>query len=314
MSLILPLLMVATLVTQESQPRRPVLDELEVVKLAGGMGFTEGPVWLPAELMLVFSNIPGSKLMQWSESAGLSVFRESKSPNGNQLDLDGRLLTCRHGARDIVRTEKDGSLTVVVDRFEGKRFNSPNDVAVGSDGTLWFTDPPWGLKQLSEGKELDGNWVYRLSPDGTLTAVIRDLAMPNGIALSPDGERLYVADTGGNPHLPDATIRNAPATLSAYRILSNGELASEPVWRVETMCDGMCVDEHGNVYATGNAVSVWSPDGVRFGTIKIPEQPSNVCFGGSDYKTLFITARSSVYSVKLDVKGNRPKVAKKQVR
>ena len=181
----------------------------DVTKLAGEMRFTEGPVWIPAEKALVFSDIPASKLMRWSATDGLSVFRESEHPNGNLLDLEGRLLTCRHGARDIVRTEQDGSLTVVVDRFEGKRFNSPNDLAVRSDGTLWFTDPPWGLKNRTEGKELAGNWVFRVSPEGEVALALRDTVMPNGVALSPDERTLYVADTGG----PDV-----PATVTSYAL------------------------------------------------------------------------------------------------
>ena len=160
--------------------------EAAVEKLAGEMGFIEGPVWLPKEKKLVFSDIPGAKLMQWSQKGGLKLFRESPNPNGNLLDREGRLLTCRHGARDIVRTEENGKLTVLCDSFEGKRLNSPNDVAVKSDGTIWFTDPPWGLPRQSEGKELDGHWVFRLDPETKqVTAVLKDLGMPNGVAFSP---------------------------------------------------------------------------------------------------------------------------------
>jgi gluconolactonase len=272
------------------------------------MGFTEGPVWLPEQQMLVFSDIPNSRLMQWSEDGGLAVFREAPAPNGNLLDLEGRLLTCQHGARNIVRTERDGSLTVLADRFEGKRFNSPNDVAVKSDGTLWFTDPPWGLPNLTEGKELDGNWVYRLDPaTGEITAVIKDLAMPNGIAFSPDERRLYVADTGGLLTAPDFEHHDAPATLSAYEIDADREVGAHPVWRVETLCDGMCGDQRGNIYATGDTgVTVWSPQGALLRTIVVPEVPANVCFGGHNMTTLFITARTSLYAVELDVAGNLP--------
>ena len=131
--------------------------EAAVVKLAGDMRFTEGPVWLPKEKKVVFSDIPAAKLLEWSEKDGLKLFRKSPNPNGNLLDREGRLLTCRHGARDIVRTEKDGKITVLCDSFEEKRLNSPNDVAVKSDGTLWFTDPPWGLPGGSEGKEQAGH-------------------------------------------------------------------------------------------------------------------------------------------------------------
>ncbi|MCP3918453.1 MAG: SMP-30/gluconolactonase/LRE family protein [bacterium] len=284
-------------------PPRPL--EPEVRKLAGDMGFTEGPVWLPEERMLVFSDIPASKLMRWSEADGLGVFRASENSNGNLLDESGRLLSCQHGARNIVRTEADGSLTVLAERFEGKRFNSPNDVAVESDGTLWFTDPPWGLTRQVEGKELDGHFVFRLEPKtGAVKCVLRDHVMPNGIALAPDERTLYVADTGGHPSHPDPSFRDRPATLTAYAVGPDKELDPTPRWRVETRCDGMCVDERGNVYATGErGVTLWSPEGAALGEIPVPEQPANVCFGGPELRTLFITARTSLYAIELNVAG-----------
>ena len=176
-----PLFTLLLLAAQDAQA--PKLQDLmapeaAVVKLAGDMKFTEGPVWLPKEEKLVFSDIPSEKLMEWSEAGGLKVFRESPNPNGNLLDREGRLLTCRHGARDIVRTERDGNLTVLCDRFEEKRLNSPNDVAVKSDGTLWFTDPPWGLPRQREGREQTGHWVYRLDPKTKkVTVLVKDLCI-----------------------------------------------------------------------------------------------------------------------------------------
>ena len=173
----------------------------KVEKLAGGMKFTEGPVWLPEQKKVVFSDIPNSKLMQWSEKGGLSEFRKSEQANGNILDLQGRIISCQHKGRNIIRIEKNGSTTVLADKFGGKRFNSPNDVAVRSDGTLWFTDPPWGL---SGPHEIPGHWVFKLDPKvGKVTVVYKKLAMPNGIVFSPDGSRLYVADTGGHKRHPD---------------------------------------------------------------------------------------------------------------
>ena len=174
----------------------------KVTKLAGDMQFTEGPVWLPKEKKLIFSDIPNSKLMQWREAEGVSVYRQSEKANGNIIDLQGRIISCQHDGRNVIRIELDGSTTVLADRFEGKRFNSPNDAAVRSDGTIWFTDPPWGL----EGPpEISGHWVYKLNPaDSTIEAVIKGLAMPNGIVFSPDETRLYVADTGGDKRNPDA--------------------------------------------------------------------------------------------------------------
>ena len=219
--------------------------------------------------------------------------------------------SCQHGARNVVRIAADGSITVLADRFQGKRFNSPNDVAVKSDGTLWFTDPPWGLKSQTEGKELDGHWVFRLDPgSGKVTAVIRDLAMPNGIAFSPDEKRLYVADTGG--HRSHPSLRDHPATVTAYAVDEKNELAPEPIWRIPTGCDGMCVDVQGHIYTTGaKGVSIWRADGAPVGVIQVGEHPANACFGGKDFKTLFITARTSLYAVQMEVAGSKPHAAKK---
>jgi len=294
------LLLFAAQDAEASELQALLAPEAEVVKLAGDMRFTEGPVWLPKEKKLVFSDIPSAKLMEWSEAGGLKVFRESPNPNGNLLDREGRLLTCRHGARDIVRTERDGKLTVLCDSFEEKRLNSPNDVAVKSDGTLWFTDPPWGLPGGREGKEQPGHFVFRFDPKTKkVTALLRDLCMPNGIAFSPDERHIYIADTGGNWH-PDESKRNLPAILGAYEVKADGTLSLEPVWETETRCDGMAVDVKGHIYTTSAAgVTVLSPKGKILGTIKTPESPANCCFGGDDFKTLYITARSSLYSVEL---------------
>lgn len=284
----------------------------KVRKLADGLQFTEGPVWLPKDRALVFSDIPQSKLFRWSATSGLSVYREdSKNTNGNLLDLDGRLLSCRHGTRDLIRTEADGTNQVLASHFDGKRLNSPNDVTIQSDGTLWFTDPPWGLDKQTEGKELDGHWVFRLDAEGRLDVVLKDHVMPNGIALSPDEDRLYVADTGGHRSHPDPAVHGRPATITAYAIDDEGDLVSDPVWTIETRCDGMCIDTRGRLYATGESgITIWTADGEAAGEIPTPEQPANACFGGEAYSTLFITARTSLYCVDLDVAGAKPRGAK----
>ena len=283
----------------------------ELVKLVDGMKFTEGPVWLPEEKKLVFSDLRTARLLEWSEADGHKLFRESPVPNGNLLDREGRLLTCRHGARDIVRTETDGALTVLCDSFEGNRFNSPNDLAMKSDGTIWFTDPPWGLPGGIEGKEQPGHWVFRLDPKtGEVTAIVKDLCMPNGIAFSPDEQYLYIADTGGNWH-PDESLKDVPAMIRAYQVMTDGTLNAEPTWKFEGFCDGMCVDVAGNIYTTAReGITVLSPDGKAIETISIPEPPTNCCFGGDDFKTLFITAPTSVYSIQLTNAGEMLRITR----
>jgi gluconolactonase len=299
----IPLLSLLLVVPQS--PEAPSLQDLmapeaAVVKLAGDLKFTEGPVWLPEHKKLIFSDVSSNKLLEWSEAEGLKTFRKSPSPNGNLLDREGRLLTCRHGARDVVRTEKDGKLTVLCASFGGKRLNSPNDLAMKSDGTLWFTDPPWGLPGAHKGKEQPGHWVFRLDPKTKkVAAVLKDVCMPNGIAFSPDERRIYIADTGGNWH-PDKSLRDVPATITAYQVKTDGTLSKSPVWKSKGYCDGMCVDVLGNIYTTARTgITVLSPDGESMGTMKVPEPPTNCCFGGDDFKTLFITAPTSLYSVEL---------------
>lgn len=276
----------------------------EVRLLAGDLQFTEGPVWLPDEGALIFSDIPRGELLRWTPDGGVELFRKCAKPNGNALSVDGRLLTCLHGDRRLIRWEADGSQVVLAERFDDKRLNSPNDLAVQSDGTIWFTDPPWGLTRQTEGKELDGHFVFRRDVDGALAVVLRDRAMPNGIALSPDESTLYVADTGGHPSHPDPELRDQPATVSAWAIGNDNELSAEPLWNVETRSDGMCIDERGFVYTTAQrGIVILSPTGAFVGEIAVPESPANVCFGGADGRTLFITARTSLFAVEMSVAG-----------
>src|SRR5262245_53364228 len=233
------LFLVLTAIPASAQENRSLVAPGEKVrKVAGGMKFTEGPAWFPAKKMLVFSDIPNSKLMQWREGDGLSVFRPSEQSNGNILDLQGRLVTCQHAGRNLVRTETDGKISVLADKFDGKRFNSPNDVAVRSDGTLWFTDPPWGLTGPGE---LPGNWVFRLDPStGAVEPVIKDLAMPNGIVFSPDESRLYVADTGGNARVTNPDFRNQKASIRCYEMSKDGKLG-KIIHQIDHGSDGMKV-------------------------------------------------------------------------
>lgn len=277
----------------------------KVKQLADGMKFTEGPVWLPQERKLVFSDIPNSRLMQWSEQNGLSVFRQSEQANGNILDLEGRIISCQHGARNVIRIEADGSTTVLADKFEGQRFNSPNDVAVRSDGTLWFTDPPWGL---TEPHEIPGHWVYKFDPNTkTVDVVYKYLAMPNGIVFSPDETRIYIADTGGNERHPDPEFHKLPPSIQCYEVDEDGKLGKK-LFHIASGSDGMAVDVKGNLYTTfAGKVNVYNADGKELERIDVPEGPANVCFGGDDFRTLFITARTSLYSVRMKHAGARPK-------
>lgn len=266
--------------------------DTEVKQLATGMKFTEGPVWIPTEEKVIFSDIPNSMLMQWSAKDGLKPFRKVEHANGNILDAQGRLLTCQHSGRNVVRTEKDGSITVLVDKFEGKKFNSPNDLAQHSDGSIWFTDPSYGLG--GKAGEIPGKWVFRFDPKTKRVNVIyKDFDMPNGIAFSPDEKRVYIADTG------------KVGKLRAFKVAGEA-IDQKPIFEIDIRCDGMCIDTMGNIYTTSRGgIHVFDKDGKKIGLIPVPETPANVCFGGKDFDTLFITARKSLYSVKTKMKGSK---------
>ncbi|MFN7735005.1 MAG: SMP-30/gluconolactonase/LRE family protein [Pirellula sp.] len=275
----------------------------EVQKLAGDMKFTEGPVWVPSRKALIFSDIPNSKWMLWKPGQGLSEFRVSEQANGNILDLQGRMISCQHAARNVIRMEPDGAVTVLVDKFDGKRLNSPNDVAVRSDGTLWFTDPPWGLNGSGE---LPGHWVFKFDPKtGKIEPVVKGLAMPNGINFSPDESRIYIADTGGHPKHPDPAFHQLSPGVHCYEVNKEGVLGKK-LFTIPESSDGMTVDEKGNLYTTHEGVNVFTPEGKLIERIAVPEGPANVTFGGDDYKTLFITARTSLYSVRMKNAGAKP--------
>ena len=292
--LTLPLLLGLSL-TAMADLSELVAPDAKATRLATDMKFTEGPVWLPEKRLLVFSDIPNSKLMQWSKDGGLSVFRESENANGNILDREGRLLTCQHSGRNVVRTEKNGELTVLASHYQGKRLNSPNDVAVKSDGSLWFTDPSYGLGK--QPGEIDGKWVYRLDPEsGDIRVLSKHFDMPNGIVFSPDESRLYVSGTGKF------------GKILAFDVIA-GRTLSDPVFEIDLRSDGMCVDVRGNLYTTASGgIHVFNPKGKKLGVIPVDEKPANVCFGGDAYTDLFITARTSLYHVPMQVKGSIAKL------
>lgn len=254
----------------------------EVTKVADGFGFTEGPVWAPKEGWL-FSDIPADTIYR----ADKSVFRSpSGQSNGLALDRQGRLIACEHGNRRVTRTESDGSVTVLADSYLGRRLNSPNDLAVRSDGTIFFTDPPYGVKQ--EERELPFCGVYAIRPGGELALLSVYFSRPNGVSLSPDEKTLYVADSQED-------------FIQAFDLHEDGSLANSRLFARCDNPDGIKVDREGNLWAaTRDGVMRSRPDGSRAGVIEVPEQPSNLAFGGEDGKTLFITARTGVYQVRVE--------------
>lgn len=262
-----------------------IAPDTEVKRLATGMKFTEGPVWIGAENKLIFSDIPNSMLMQWSEKDGLQPFRKVEQSNGNLLDAEGRLLSCQHAGRNIIRIDNDGSQMVLVDKYQGKKFNSPNDLAVHSDGSIWFTDPSYGLR--GRAAEIPGKWVYRFDPKTKQVEVVyKGFDMPNGIAFSPDENVLYIADSG------------KIGKIRAFKV-SGKNIDPQPLFEIDLRCDGMCLDREGRLYTTaGGGIHVYDPSGKKITLIPVPEKPANVCFGGEQFDTLFITARKSLYSVK----------------
>ncbi|MCF7763910.1 MAG: SMP-30/gluconolactonase/LRE family protein [Verrucomicrobia bacterium] len=273
-----------------------VSPDAAVEKLGDGMEFTEGPVWISSGKMVVFSDIPNSVLMEWTKEGGLKEHRKVEQANGNLLDLQGNLLSCQHGGRNVIKTDDAGKVTVLADRFDGKKLNSPNDLAIRSNGEIWFTDPSYGLR--GEPGEIDGKWVYRLTQDGKVTVLYKDHDMPNGIAFSPDEKRVYIADTG------------KVGKILAFDVTETGLLGG-PVFEIDIRCDGMCIDTEGNIYTTSRGgIHVFDKDGKKLGVIETPEDPANVCFGGENYDTLFITARTGLYSVVTKARGAKPKGAK----
>ncbi len=255
-------------------------------KVAGDFKFTEGPVWNAKRGELLFSDIPTNRIYRFKNGKA-EVFREpSGNTNGNALDNQSRLVSCEHGNRRVSRTEADGTVVTLANRYDGKRLNSPNDVVVKRDGAIYFTDPPYGVKK--ELRELDFQGVYRVSPDGKkVTLLVKDFIKPNGLAFSPDEKVLYIADTEGNH-------------IRAFDVAADGTLTHGRVFCQVPRPDGVRVDSDGNLYSTAQTgVEVFSPKGDKLGVIKCPEQPANLAFAGADCQTLYITARTGLYRVRL---------------
>jgi gluconolactonase len=274
-----------------------VAPDAKLERLATDMQFTEGPVWVAADGgFLVFSDIPADELKKWTAKDGLTTFRKpSQNANGNTLDREGRLVSCEHSGRRVSRLEKDGQLVTFVDRFEGKKFNSPNDADVKSDGTIWFTDPDYGLR--GQPRDYEGCFVFRFDPKSKALAVVaRDFDKPNGIAFSPDEKKLYVADSGKPRHIRVFDVQS-DGTVKGGGVICTIDKGGP---------DGIRCDAAGRVWSSaGDGVQIFAPDGKLLGKILVPESPANLCFGGADGKTLFITARKSLYAIPVLVKGAR---------
>ncbi|GAA5048721.1 gluconolactonase [Thermocatellispora tengchongensis] len=273
-----------------------------VEKLYEGCRWAEGPAYFPAHRYLVWSDIPNDRMLRWDETTGqVGVFRSPAGyTNGNTVDRQGRLISCEHGNRRVTRTEHDGSITVIADRWQGKRLNSPNDVVEKSDGSIWFTDPSYGIDSDYEGhradSEIGGCHVYRADPvTGEVRRVADDFDRPNGLAFSLDERHLYIADSGV------ALIRRLKVTEEGT-LQDDGEFAR----CTSGGFDGLRLDGAGRIWAAaGDGVHCYDPDGTLIGKILIPETVSNLTFGGPKRNRLFVTATSSIYSLFLTVTGPR---------
>lgn len=281
----------------------------KVERLYTGCRWAEGPAWFAAGRYVVWSDIPNNRMMRWDETDGsVSVFREpAGNTNGNTVDRRGRLVSCEHGGRRISRTDYDGRVVTIADRWQGKRFNSPNDVVVRSDGTIWFTDPTYGIDSDYEGdraeSEIGASYVYRVDPvTGTVEAVVTDMVKPNGLAFSPDETKLYVVDTGRS-HGPEN-----PANMRVYDVSAEGEVSGGTVFADCTagFFDGFRFDVDGRIWTSAaDGIHCYDPDGTLIGKVLIPEVVSNCVFGGAKLNRLFITGTTSLYSVYLLVNGHR---------
>jgi len=264
----------------------------EVKKLAGDFKFTEGPA-ADAQGNVYFSDIPNNRILKWSLDGKLSTFLEnSGGANGLYFDKDGSLLACQGGERRLVSISPKGKVTVLADKYEGKKFNSPNDLWIDPKGGVYFTDPRYGNR---EGMEQKGEYVYYLTPDRKkVILVVSDMVRPNGLIGTPNGKKLFVADHGaGKTYL--------------YKVNKDGTLSDKRLFAPQG-ADGMTIDSRGNIYLTGKAVTVYNRKGKKGQEIPVPEEPSNVTFGGANDTTLFITARTSLYAVAMDVKGAKTPV------
>ncbi|MCP4191168.1 MAG: SMP-30/gluconolactonase/LRE family protein [Planctomycetaceae bacterium] len=281
----------------------------KVEKIASGMRWSEGPVWFGDGRYLLWSDIPNNRIMRWNEQTGaVSIFRQpSNHSNGNTRDRQGRLLTCEHDARRVTRTEYDGSITVIADRYKGKRLNSPNDIVCKSDGSIWFTDPPFGILGYYEGHAAEvelPTHVYRVDPkSGDIKVVAADIDRPNGLAFSPDESRFYVVEAGVSPRIIRSyEVTDNGASLENARPFITAKNGGTP--------DGFRVDVDGNLWvgwgmgAEGlDGVAVFNSRGKLIGKINLPERCGNVCFGGRHRNRLLMCGSTSIYSLFVNTQG-----------
>lgn len=287
---------------------RLVFGNAYLEKLYTGCRWAEGPAYFAAGKYLIWSDIPNDRLMRFDETDGsVSVFMAPcRNQNGHFVDQAGRLVSCEHQGRCISRIEHDGSRTVLADKFHGRKLNSPNDLVVKSDGSIWFTDPTYGIDSHYEGdaapSEIGASHVYRLdAQSGELTAVATDFVKPNGLAFSPDETLLYIADTGATH------VKNGPRHIRVADVSADGRSLGSA--RLFATCpvglfDGFRLDTAGNVWtSTGEGVHIYAPDGVLIGRIKVPEVVANLCFGGPKRNRLYICATSSIYAIYVNAHG-----------
>jgi len=291
----------------DEQFRRYTIPIVWLEKLHTGMRWAEGPVYFADVRALIFSDIPNNRMLRWDEETGqVAIFRApSHYSNGNTRDKQGRLVTCEHETRRVTRTEWDGSITVIAERYQGKRLNAPNDVVVRSDDSIWFTDPVYGISAEYEGgkaeSEIGSCNVYRCDPrDGSLRVVADDFSRPNGLAFSPDEHLLYIADSG---FWPDPT---KPHHIRAFAVGADGRLSGGRVVREVSpgIPDGFRIDIDGNIWtSSGNGVQCITPGGDLIGRIPTPEKVANVAFGGPKRNRLFICGHTSLYAIFVNTSG-----------
>jgi gluconolactonase len=303
----MPLDLTSSFEVVDARFRKLVLPYVYVDKLYSGCRWAEGPAWFAAGRYVVWSDIPNDCVLRWDETDGsVSVFMQpAMNSNGHTVDSQGRLISCEHRGRCVSRIEVDGTRTVLADRYNGKRLNSPNDVVVKSDGSIWFSDPSYGIDSDYEGdaapSEIGANNVYRIDTrNGRVTVVATDFVQPNGLAFSPDESLLYVSDTGLTHQLNGPHHVRRFAVASDGRSLSGGDVfATCP----KGLYDGFRIDVDGNLWlSAGDGVHCHASDGSLLGKVLIPESVSNVCFGGAKLNRLFICATTSLYSVFLNTR------------